>query len=94
MSTPDLMTIREYTAMALMGSFVMSMVALIVWAVKKTITKALTGFDTVSAAIKTTNDAIWSLKDAVEQNTVQLQEHRKESTAYVERLSRELEDKK
>ncbi len=89
MEFPAESVVREYTAMALMGFFVISMVVLISWAVKRVVNKGLSGFDTIQSAIDVSNKAIWSLKEAVEENTIQLAEHRKESREFVERLSRE-----
>lgn len=73
-----------------MGSFVLAMTGMIVWGGRRLLNKGLEGLESIQQAIKTTNDAIWALKIAVEENTNQFEEHRKTSAQYVERLSREI----
>lgn len=78
--------------MALMGFFTLSMIVMIVWVVKRLVTKAITGFDTVGSAINSTRDAIWSLKTAVELNTARLDDQGRINATYVERLSDEIRE--
>ena len=81
----NIMEVREYTALALMGTFTAAMISLIVWSFRKVVGRGLASFNGIRNAIE-------KLTMATLDNTEALEIHRVESIAAVERLSREIRD--
>lgn len=83
MNPEFLVTVREYSALALMGTFTLACILILVWVAKAIIGRGLEAFNGIQGAVE-------ALKDATIQNTDALDAHRRDSAANFERLSREI----
>ncbi len=81
--------IREYSAMALLGVFVIMMTTLIGWSARRIVTRAMDSFDKIVVTLQVVEKSMSAMKEAIDETTTQIIEHRREAQLHVERLSRE-----